>query len=1686
MGGSTSVGLDLDPKSSGKAARVVDTDAQAIATSANRRGGARAGGQAHSDKSERAVHAPDAAPPLSPSPQGVADLPPAVCRSVVRGVDQRNGLQNAPTSRGAADKRPQFPLKTRQEVIDYLATLDGDVEVFVFEFSGAAASERAKSKQVFVVDLRAPEHGQPCYQGDVRDVIDLRMWSIAWFLGPNCFNQMRRDKHAAHKIADGRAFWAIAFVEWCLDCPYARAIVLEQPDTIAHDFINMSGRHNTFVLEFRSSWLGDTRDKFIRLTTVNMGSPKLTGLMKQKTGLRVGRGAGGDTDMRMREDAIVARPKHTDYPNAEARDKDRSSWLPLVNTTKWVTQMEAMPGRAAPHGEYVKRIRALGISWRDAARPLPVDHDNADAQPTSQATRDYQNMRGAGLGSAAPSHSPQAPATTPARVAEPRALLPRPARIAEHGDQRVVSDCDSTFLSMVNRKVRDGNALTRDQQAKLDCLAMGGAVEGPLFFWSEKLSAGQRGCLSNYFTSDFRDDDLLSHSQEFHSVEQYMHWVKAMISTDFEMADQIRAAREPAECRRLGREIRGYDEQKWNPVAILVVERGVYLKFQQNATLREYLLSTTGRELVEASPSDRRWGIGYTERDALKTSRVEWGENRLGTALMRARLRLRLGNEPAVPSAVAQAVRHRQTHGGGARPLNPHVSPRLPPAGGHVSMAPLSRAMQTLAEILGPDDNVVDRGAAGDCGPNSLSYAAWLGGIIEQDDGLKLRKRVCAHADALLRANGRLQLADGSMSVRTLLHNAMASWAPAGMRCSAERWVSLMNRRGVWADHAFLMMAAELLQVEIKYYSVKSNAGLCHVDTLPPSGGVVPKACLRLALELDTHFCAVVEAGVLSPMAGVRGGAATPPAWEAEYRGAAGDTSCSMVPTESQWLMLLEESTELAKEGQMAALTADEFESLIAAVSASQSEIPTLAVTEAVKESVKTLRLHEDAQLAEGIRRSLATSNTTLVEGGDTLILDGDDLMPVVPNEQVDAEAMHATSTNLKLAADSVARADYDMASLERRGGASTPPAWETEHRGASADATLSTARAEREWLMLLEESTELAQVVAQADYDMASLERRSATALVADASNPPLQRIDQERSGAGTLLVVPYTMHEGQPMVLLPGDERELLAIPGGAESGDVVAKAERSVERQLAPEGVVVGFTAGRHESGARLVVVATAGLKQPIAPTAKARRNLVSAGAALIWCTLAALTAPTWAMQVAGVAVATASHFVTHDGTTSWMMKNELRWRHATGLEPGRAPLQTPLRPSFPEGEVTPRMLLAGLGTGLEELKSMCRGRVEHKVYFDEWADAAKPMNVAELAPELLDQPVPGLHDLTLLAEELFSEPLPVYETPWLDRAPNQVWEEREGCAGFVARTALDLIDDDGRRELRTWFRAAQKDALCLEEKGPDCDRRDKPPTIAIGQDQVHRCAQGYVWDCRRRPCKLMDYTAKHHTGWNMDYLERKLEHYPDQRLRSNVIDGIRLEADMELTGVFNPQLVSIGTGYDSVQKTVRELEEKNFYDFFEEMPFMPMIVVGQGSRIKKLGSKVFRRTSNFSGPHQLVMTKWGIPVVPINEASRCYLIPKWMAEHPQGVTRQWAKNKYAHVPPATPERPKQSTRHKFPKEKKPMLGDVMRDLAILLHASLVMGEPIFLWVEDAAFYFNQVSKHAAPKQEPNEGD
>lgn len=61
-------------------------------------------------------------------------------------------------------------------------------------------------------------------------------------------------------------------------------------------------------------------------------------------------------------------------------------------------------------------------------------------------------------------------------------------------------------------------------------------------------------------------------------------------------------------------------------------------KFSQNKKLKEQLLRTFPRTLVEASPMDRIWGIGLAKEDHRAWNKQTWrGQNLLGEVLTRVR-----------------------------------------------------------------------------------------------------------------------------------------------------------------------------------------------------------------------------------------------------------------------------------------------------------------------------------------------------------------------------------------------------------------------------------------------------------------------------------------------------------------------------------------------------------------------------------------------------------------------------------------------------------------------------------------------------------------------------------------------------------------------------------------------------------------------------------------------------------------------------------------------------------------------------------------------------------------------------------------------------------------------------------------------------------------------------------------
>ena len=144
-------------------------------------------------------------------------------------------------------------------------------------------------------------------------------------------------------------------------------------------------------------------------------------------------------------------------------------------------------------------------------------------------------------------------------------------------------------------------------------------------------------CLSQMYECSFSPDGFMY----YNSMEQYMHAQKADLFGDKETFKKIMNAESPEECKRLGRQVRGFSQEIWDQNKYNIIVEGNLAKFSDNPKLKEYLLSTGDAILAEASPSDKIWGIGMSKDAAAGKTEEQWqGQNLLGKALMEVRARL--------------------------------------------------------------------------------------------------------------------------------------------------------------------------------------------------------------------------------------------------------------------------------------------------------------------------------------------------------------------------------------------------------------------------------------------------------------------------------------------------------------------------------------------------------------------------------------------------------------------------------------------------------------------------------------------------------------------------------------------------------------------------------------------------------------------------------------------------------------------------------------------------------------------------------------------------------------------------------------------------------------------------------------------------------------------------------------
>lgn len=156
---------------------------------------------------------------------------------------------------------------------------------------------------------------------------------------------------------------------------------------------------------------------------------------------------------------------------------------------------------------------------------------------------------------------------------------------------------------------------------------MNSCVKDAVFFW---MPDEEYGFFSQWYPKPFKVDGEL-----YYTAEHWMMASKAAFFGDSATRALIMKEPSPEKVRDLGRQIKPFDSKKWAKHSYEIVLRGNQVKFA-DPELKQRMLDTGNRLLVEASPHDKLWGIGYDSDHAVKNY-DSWGQNLMGKVMMQIR-----------------------------------------------------------------------------------------------------------------------------------------------------------------------------------------------------------------------------------------------------------------------------------------------------------------------------------------------------------------------------------------------------------------------------------------------------------------------------------------------------------------------------------------------------------------------------------------------------------------------------------------------------------------------------------------------------------------------------------------------------------------------------------------------------------------------------------------------------------------------------------------------------------------------------------------------------------------------------------------------------------------------------------------------------------------------------------------
>lgn len=177
-------------------------------------------------------------------------------------------------------------------------------------------------------------------------------------------------------------------------------------------------------------------------------------------------------------------------------------------------------------------------------------------------------------------------------------------------------------------------------------------------FWGK---SGDNGFMSNFynvkFTTNLSDlpllknelkqlNDLFGDVLQFCNSEQYFMLMKAVTfyneEVNLPLIIELMNETDPKIIKGYGRKVNGFNQKVWDKVKYKHMLNANLQKFGQNEALKQKLLATGDKLLVEAATNDKIWGIGMTVEHEDFLFPDKWkGTNLLGKVLMDVRAKLK-------------------------------------------------------------------------------------------------------------------------------------------------------------------------------------------------------------------------------------------------------------------------------------------------------------------------------------------------------------------------------------------------------------------------------------------------------------------------------------------------------------------------------------------------------------------------------------------------------------------------------------------------------------------------------------------------------------------------------------------------------------------------------------------------------------------------------------------------------------------------------------------------------------------------------------------------------------------------------------------------------------------------------------------------------------------------------------